>query len=869
MNLLSRVIGLWALAYGAFLLFFACRNDFSNYNIVARTSCIQLNYVVYPMWDRYIHPLLTNVDEKFGISELINPKLETCHLQWIAFDEKHRLSYKLDLWWTSVQVWANRNIGRIQAMLHLRALYYIAKVQLMYEGKKPMIMYQWETCRSRSSRVVGFLSTKARLNISLFLRASKRHAQRSLELYIGPSLRTITKRIHANAHVQKILATTQVQWFFKHVKLLVSSLMDKSSHFSNTMQQKTDFLRSEVYNLTRSDRLKQRLKGNLLETRVMQSPEIIRNTTQEFENSDSDESDTEIEYITVTQTSTVTIVEEETKSPSIESHNKIEPNSEEETNGSSIESHDISAEPKAEKESKSYTVEPHNNIAVPKIEDDNVEAYGLLSPKAQVEQEIEYWRNKVLKMIDLSQSSLETELKPFLDTIIGDLKDRISANFTKLQQENYLRYKVMAEMISSIDKDSETLITTKEIILSPEVDRQMMRDRILEAREAVENSMKDVELVLNEAHGIIMEKYFEVAQNTIDVLESFADTKILEFSNSLSGLLTILENNVDFEDEISWNAWKEFHKIKELIFNARDKILDEAHTYKLQPRGSIKPRALEPWALYLDNINFHIRFLLSDNDDYLKLVRAKANVAYQMREGLTRQLEEIQEQAAQEKAAQEKAEQEKAEQEQAAQEKAEQEKAEQDAQEKAEQEKSEQENLEQENLEQEKAEREEAEREKAEREEAEREKAVQQETPQEKAAQQEEEEQKKSNNPGLSTSIAMSVESSNKETDSVSDIGSATLEAIAVNTQVPEAIAQLFLELSKEEDNTDAENIPEVTCSPILETATVSSPSQSTHSEAENQILGAHDQLDVSNSADYEPIEADEYLEAGEADEAF
>ena len=857
MNLLSRVIGLWALAYGAFLLFFACRNDFSNYNIVARTSCIQLNYVVYPMWDRYVHPLLTNVDVKFGISELINPKVETCHLQWIAFDEKHRISYKLDLWWTSVQVWANRNIGHVHAMLHLRTLYYIAKVQLMYEGKKPMIMYRWETCRSRSSRVVGFLSTKARLNISLFLRASKRHAQRSLELYIGPSLRTITKRIHANAHVQKILATTQVQWFFKHVKLLVSSLMDKSSHFSNTMQQKTDFLRSEVYNLTRSDRLKQRLKGNLLETRVMQSPEITRNTTQEFENSDSDESDTEIEYITVTQTSTVTIVEEETKSPSIESHNNIaEPKPEEETNGPSIESDNISAEPKAEKESQSYTVEPHKNIAVPKIEEDNVEAYGLLSPKAQVEQEIEYWRNKVQKMIDLSQSSLETELKPFLDAIIGDLKDRISANFTKLQQENYLRYKVMAEMISSIDKDSETLITTKEIILSPEVDRQMMRDRILEAREAVENSMKDVELVLNEAHGIIMEKYFEVAQNTIDVLESFADTKILEFSNSLSGLLTILESSVDFEDEISWNAWKEFHKIKELIFNARDKILDEAHTYKLQPRGSIKPRGLEPWALYLDNINFHIRFLLSDNDDYLKLVRAKANVAYQMREGLTRQLEEIQEQAAQEKAeqekaeqelaAQEKAEQEKAEQEQAAQEKAEQEKAEQDAQEKAEQEKAEQEK-------------------------AEREKAVQQETPQEKAAQQEgeEEEQKKSDNPGLSTSIAMTVESSNKETDSLSDIGSATLEAIAVNTQVPEAIAQLFLELSKEEDNADAENIPEVTCSPIVETATVLSASQSSHSDAENQILGAHDQNDVSNAADYEPIEADEYLEAGEADEAF
>lgn len=42
----------------------------------------------------------------------------------------------------------------------------------------------------------------------------------------------------------------------------------------------------------------------------------------------------------------------------------------------------------------------------------------------------------------------------------------------------------------------------------------------------------------------------------------------------------------------------------------------------------------------MKNVYFHANFLTNDNEEYLKLVRAKANVAFQLREGLIDKLEE-------------------------------------------------------------------------------------------------------------------------------------------------------------------------------------------------------------------------------------
>lgn len=594
MRLITRLFFYFAWGYVAFLTLFKCRNECTHSNIAIQAYCGQVNHVVYPVWDLVIHPRLAAIDSQYGISRAVEPYVESATLFWLKFDEQYRLSYKVDNLWTRANLWLATAGADGYAEIKLHTNYWIARGLLLYEGKRPLIAFYVESYRGTLSRAAGKAIVHVRTNSSLFIRSSAKHIQRSYEIYVAPTANTTFKKIHAHEYTQYVLSLPLVQWLLTKAQALAWAV--KSAQLPTAVQQKTDFLRDEFFSLINSDRFK---NSGERAGDILSKEEIV-------ELADSDYSDSDDEVYTITSTLTKTILQGETADAS-----------------------EIKTDAPLAKQ-----------IAVPIApEDEEVAKYGMDSSKLQIEHEIEYWRSKVQKMLDMSYASLETDLGPFLQATIEDLKERISANFSTVQQENYARYKVMAEMIKSIDKDSEVLRTTGEIVETPEIDRQLMRDKIKEAHEAVESAMKDVETVLNLAHGPVLEQYFDVAQNTIDVLESFAETTILEFSTRLSGLLSILEENADYNDELGWKAWKEFHKIKEQVFTIRDKILDEAHLYKDLPSVANKPHGLQDWADYLNNVKFHIRFLLGDNDDYLKLVRAKANVAYQLREGLTRQIE--------------------------------------------------------------------------------------------------------------------------------------------------------------------------------------------------------------------------------------
>lgn len=267
------------------------------------------------------------------------------------------------------------------------------------------------------------------------------------------------------------------------------------------------------------------------------------------------------------------------------------------------------------------------------------------SAEIRINEELSYWENKIKNFLQLSEKNLETEMEPILATIMDPIVKSISENLTEIQQEIHLKYKEMNQMISQIHKDAEEIETTNEVPEEFEVPRQLIRDKIKACYDLPENSFKDIEVILNDVNSQILTKYFEVIQETIDIVESFADNSIQEFSSRLTNLIEYLQdasltNKLLFvDDELNFRAWKKFHKIKEEIFTARDTIFNDANDYKENlSKSTKKPRGLEKWISYLKNINFHINFLLRDNDDYLKLIRARANVAFQLREGLERDL---------------------------------------------------------------------------------------------------------------------------------------------------------------------------------------------------------------------------------------
>lgn len=264
----------------------------------------------------------------------------------------------------------------------------------------------------------------------------------------------------------------------------------------------------------------------------------------------------------------------------------------------------------------------------------------------KIDEEINYWETKVNKTLNSALKNLSKDMSSSVNSSIETIKPKLSEKFTQIQQTNYKHYQELNKMINAIDKDSAQIQEEGRIIESPEdsnreyVSRQDMRDKISESLTYCQSEINNIKESMNKDHHDILRDYFKEIQETIDVLESFAELTIQEFSNRLHTLITILENEQEFDDVTTWKAWKRFHKIKQDIFNARDLLFNQANDYQNDLSIDTIPVGLEDWSAYMKNIYFHANFLTNDNEEYLKLVRAKANVAFQLREGLIDKLEE-------------------------------------------------------------------------------------------------------------------------------------------------------------------------------------------------------------------------------------
>lgn len=666
---LTTLLKLLLVYYVAYLTFFVCRQDYSESNDVVRYTCGHLNRSVYPVWTSQIQPRLDKLDKNYGISASVKPVVANVRSQTAALDEKYQISYTADKTLAAAKIWGKEVFGDIYLSLSLFIGYQYAKAKLYWEGNvSPVTQYYLAQYQKSWGNSINNFATKARINTQVYWRSSKRHVSRTLALHVVPYYHQLIDTLSKNKHVVQVWETIRFEKALTEIQRVYSILVQKSAVYSAKLQRKKDFLKAEINNFPKVDNLKKKWKRDTAKI-VNVVNEILEDVTSSHKRVLDNETPIDVDNETGTEVEEsieeefVDVDAEEPESDSgpsgSESSDSVESTAES-GDSDAGESQDDSEEPEVvtftatrtrtvtvvknepppsqeTAESEDFTASGAAIVSV-ELGEEDVTKYGEDSSKAQIEFELKYWKSKVDKTLDLAYNSLESEMKDALNTTIEELKEKISFNFTTLQLGNFARYKVMNELISAIDKDSQYIRESGKIIDEPEVDRQIMRDRIREAYDAVEGSMKDVEANLNDFHLEIMERYFSVVQDTVDVLESFADTTILDFSNRLSGLLEILETNADFEDELSWSAWKQFHKVKDLIFNIRDKIYNEAEEYKYNPRGRTKPNGLKAWDKYLDNINFHIKFLLTDNDEYLKLVRAKANIAYQLREGLTREL---------------------------------------------------------------------------------------------------------------------------------------------------------------------------------------------------------------------------------------
>ena len=256
--------------------------------------------------------------------------------------------------------------------------------------------------------------------------------------------------------------------------------------------------------------------------------------------------------------------------------------------------------------------------------------------------EINYWETKVNKTIILALNNLKIEMKPKIDEIINDIKPEISDILQDLQKTNYEQYQLIHRKISQINKDYEEIKLTNNSLIET-ITRQEIRDDISNCTKTSEDASLKIQEILNNNHEKLLTIFYEVLQDTIDILETSSESVINEFKNQLNYF--IYQSDLKDDDEINWTIWKKYHKIKESLFEFRDNLIKDADDYQVDNKKNSVDKltndSLNEWDNYLKNIEFHLNFLISDNIEFLQLIRAKANIAFQMREGLVDELNRI------------------------------------------------------------------------------------------------------------------------------------------------------------------------------------------------------------------------------------
>ncbi|CAH2355133.1 hypothetical protein CLIB1423_22S00496 [[Candida] railenensis] len=607
---------------------------------VNHASCYGLHHYVYPTYSEHISPFLAEkvepkwaeFDSKFEISSKLN-QVKATTSDWIVkiedVDSKFQIVSKTKTFAANFGSIVSSQSSKIWNLTQ----FYIQKLELnakLIELKEKKLVEKYYLI---ISNYIGIKYKILYLNLSYQSQVLKaKYFTPNYEKVKVAYLNPVYVKLHQYIHLSK------VDVFVAYLENLFEILYAKGSDiYERKLQTKHHFLRDELYTLLKFQ------PASAIESDSKLAGEDVIEVVKEVLNEEVGEKfEDALEKVEEVEEK----LEEAKADYAEEQVVEVEvDDTEDETEDS-----DDSDEP--------ITVRVTSTITVVGGEATSTDESGLESKVAdsevgspaqqQIDEELKYWKSKVNKTCESAWKSLDTDVQEFTHNLIeNEIKKEISDRFTKIQQVNYESYKVMSKYISYIDKDTVKMKEQEKIIRSQEdegddgniyIVRQDMRDEISKSKEYVLDEVKEIKSILTEYNSKLLKEYYAKAQEVIDVLESFADLTISEFSTRLHTLLSIIEQEYSDENIDDWAAWKEFHKIKETIFNTRDEIFNYFYQYKSnylfenEDTSAIKvPNGFVEWEEYLRNIHFTANWLIKENVDYLAIVRAQANVAYQLR----------------------------------------------------------------------------------------------------------------------------------------------------------------------------------------------------------------------------------------------
>ncbi|ODV97869.1 hypothetical protein PACTADRAFT_14370 [Pachysolen tannophilus NRRL Y-2460] len=263
--------------------------------------------------------------------------------------------------------------------------------------------------------------------------------------------------------------------------------------------------------------------------------------------------------------------------------------------------------------------------------------------KVDITKSINSWNLLVSKTCEAALDEFFTDVGDIEKSGIEKFQPLVTKKLQELSKfinEDYKRIGGIVLKINETRMDEEIAQKKRSPEEKVHISRKDFREILAEANEKFAKGSDELKTFLEEESNKILQEISKKKSKTLEILEEFGDFSIQEFSRTLMAVKNangkIEEQDLDTESEDfeNWSNWKKIDKIKDKIYDTKDKII------------SFDPE-LKELKKAVHGITQNLYFLANESGQYLALLRAKANVQFQYREKEEREAK-IQEQKQQE-----------------------------------------------------------------------------------------------------------------------------------------------------------------------------------------------------------------------------
>ncbi|SJM87023.1 related to Sensitivity to high expression protein 10 [Zygosaccharomyces bailii] len=254
--------------------------------------------------------------------------------------------------------------------------------------------------------------------------------------------------------------------------------------------------------------------------------------------------------------------------------------------------------------------------------------------------EFDAWFRVVDQKSSSVVKSFDTEVSKYIHKHVQEIEPYFKNKTQNVSQTMQNHFKLINSAIQDINCTCETDNETGNVTcfdstgttqLSEYISRPRMRELFADAHSVMDKYMLQIKEELAAEAEAVDKKVQLIREELLEVYEEWGDVMISEWSKRLA-YIDIVAGHLEEKDQGSSDAssdnWRKFLSLKKQVINARDQL-------------ATHPANLHEMKQFLKKGQYLVDVLSHESGEYLYILRARANLAFQAREKEEQRTEDI------------------------------------------------------------------------------------------------------------------------------------------------------------------------------------------------------------------------------------